>query len=137
MHLESEILEAVLLTTGRRFRIRQEFLVSTILPAFLLIALALPAFGAAKKVIIDTDPGTDDAMALMLALNSPELDVRAVTVVPGNVTAKHPGSRRCPASALSKADHSRVLARQEWACEYRIAAQQMQGRFPLGPRPDH
>jgi purine nucleosidase len=88
MHLESEILEAVLLTTGRRFRIRQEFLVSTILPAFLLIALALPAFGAAKKVIIDTDPGTDDAMALMLALNSPELDVRAVTVVPGNVTAK-------------------------------------------------
>jgi inosine-uridine nucleoside N-ribohydrolase len=27
-------------------------------------------------------------MALMLALNSPELDVRAITVVPGNVTAK-------------------------------------------------
>jgi hypothetical protein len=26
-------------------------------------------------------------MALMLALNSPELDVRAITVVPGNVTA--------------------------------------------------
>ena len=42
---------------------------------------------AAKKIIIDTDPGTDDALALMLALNSPELDVRAITVVPGNVTA--------------------------------------------------
>jgi purine nucleosidase len=42
---------------------------------------------ASKKIILDTDPGTDDAMALMLALNSPELDVRAVTVVPGNVTA--------------------------------------------------
>lgn len=41
-----------------------------------------------KKIIFDTDPGTDDAMALMLALNSPELDVRAITVVPGNVTAK-------------------------------------------------
>ena len=26
-------------------------------------------------------------MALMLALNSPELDIRAITVVPGNVTA--------------------------------------------------
>ena len=38
-------------------------------------------------MIIDTDPGTDDAMAIMLALNSPELDVRAITVVPGNVTA--------------------------------------------------
>jgi purine nucleosidase len=42
---------------------------------------------SAKKIIFDTDPGTDDAMALMLALNSPELDVRAITVVPGNVTA--------------------------------------------------
>jgi purine nucleosidase len=53
---------------------------------FLLALLASPAF-AAKKIIIDTDPGTDDALALMLALNSPELDVRAITVVPGNVTA--------------------------------------------------
>jgi purine nucleosidase len=43
---------------------------------------------AAKKVIIDTDPGTDDAIAIMLALTSPELDVRALTVVPGNVEAK-------------------------------------------------
>ncbi|MGA7918685.1 MAG: nucleoside hydrolase [Candidatus Acidiferrales bacterium] len=42
----------------------------------------------AKKVIIDTDPGTDDALAILLALNSPELDVRALTVVPGNVTAQ-------------------------------------------------
>jgi inosine-uridine nucleoside N-ribohydrolase len=52
----------------------------------LLLALAAPA-SASKKIIIDTDPGTDDALALILALNSPELDVRAVTVVPGNVTA--------------------------------------------------
>src|SRR5277367_2810120 len=44
--------------------------------------------GGAKKIILDTDPGTDDAMALMLALNSPELDVRAITVVPGNVTGR-------------------------------------------------
>jgi purine nucleosidase len=43
---------------------------------------------APKKVIIDTDPGTDDALAILLALNSPELDVRALSVVPGNVTAR-------------------------------------------------
>jgi inosine-uridine nucleoside N-ribohydrolase len=43
---------------------------------------------APKKIIIDTDPGTDDALAILLALNSPELDVRALTVVPGNVTAQ-------------------------------------------------
>jgi inosine-uridine nucleoside N-ribohydrolase len=39
-------------------------------------------------VIIDTDPGTDDAMAILLALNSPELDVRALTVVAGNVVVE-------------------------------------------------
>jgi len=55
--------------------------------ALLITALAAPASAAPKKIIFDTDPGTDDAMALMLALNSPELDVRAITVVPGNVTA--------------------------------------------------
>ena len=56
---------------------------------FLLLLSALnPSAFAAKKIIFDTDPGTDDALALMLALNSPELDVRAITVVPGNVTAE-------------------------------------------------
>src|ERR1700758_3469308 len=40
-----------------------------------------------RRVIIDTDPGTDDALAILLALNSPELKVEALTVVPGNVTA--------------------------------------------------
>src|SRR6201984_3806847 len=42
---------------------------------------------ATKKVIIDTDPGTDDALAILLAVNSPELDVRAITIVAGHVTA--------------------------------------------------
>jgi inosine-uridine nucleoside N-ribohydrolase len=41
-----------------------------------------------QRVIIDTDPGTDDAVAILLALNSPELKVEAITVVPGNVVAE-------------------------------------------------
>ena len=41
---------------------------------------------APRRVIIDADPGTDDALAILLALNSPELKVEALTVVPGNVT---------------------------------------------------
>jgi len=49
---------------------------------------SIPTAGSTRKIIFDTDPGTDDALALMLALNSPELDVLAITVVPGNVTAK-------------------------------------------------
>jgi purine nucleosidase len=53
------------------------------------VALARAAEApAARPIIIDTDPGTDDAMAILLALNSPEVEVRAITVVPGNVPAK-------------------------------------------------
>ena len=40
---------------------------------------------AVKPIIIDCDPGVDDAIALMLALRSPELDVQAITTVAGNV----------------------------------------------------
>ena len=39
------------------------------------------------KVIIDCDPGIDDALALLLALASPELDVAGITTVSGNVPA--------------------------------------------------
>ena len=35
-------------------------------------------------VILDCDPGTDDAVAILLALASPELDVLAITVAGGN-----------------------------------------------------
>lgn len=64
-------------------------------PRFLrvLLLLLLAAISAVsqtqpKKIIIDTDPGTDDALAILLALNSPEVQVQAITVVPGNVTAQ-------------------------------------------------
>ena len=41
---------------------------------------------AARKIIIDTDPGQDDAVAILLALASPaELDVLGITAVAGNV----------------------------------------------------
>ena len=39
----------------------------------------------ARKIIIDTDPGQDDAFAILLALGSPEFEVVAVTAVAGNV----------------------------------------------------
>lgn len=37
-----------------------------------------------KKIIIDTDPGVDDSLAIFVALNSPELDVLGLTTVFGN-----------------------------------------------------
>jgi inosine-uridine nucleoside N-ribohydrolase len=39
-----------------------------------------------KPVILDVDPGHDDAVALMLACGHPDLDLLAVTTVAGNVT---------------------------------------------------
>ena len=39
-------------------------------------------------VIIDCDPGVDDAVAILLAKQLPELDVRAITAVAGNVEAE-------------------------------------------------
>jgi inosine-uridine nucleoside N-ribohydrolase len=60
--------------------------------SFLLLAVISLTSGASKaaplRVLIDTDPGVDDAMAILLALNSPELKVEALTVVAGNVDAR-------------------------------------------------
>lgn len=51
--------------------------------------LCLAAAAVAQtRAIIDTDPGIDDAFAILLALNSPELKLEAITVVPGNVDGK-------------------------------------------------
>tara|TARA_B100000963_G_scaffold311361_1_gene288310 strand:+ start:1329 stop:2267 length:939 start_codon:yes stop_codon:yes gene_type:complete len=41
-----------------------------------------------KKIIIDTDPGQDDAVAILLALASKELEVLGITCVAGNVPLK-------------------------------------------------
>ncbi|MCS6836971.1 MAG: nucleoside hydrolase [Anaerolineae bacterium] len=38
-----------------------------------------------RKIIIDTDPGVDDSMAIFFALNSPELEVIGLTTIYGNV----------------------------------------------------
>ncbi len=67
---------------GKGWRVRQlGFLIAALAP----LACIGPAGAASKKVIIDTDPGADDALAILLALRSPALEVLAITVVAGNV----------------------------------------------------
>ena len=78
---------------------RREFLSDS---ACLLLASGLPAtlhamaqessgpgrlgpVSSVHRIIIDTDPGVDDALAILLALRSPELKVEAITAVAGNV----------------------------------------------------
>src|SRR5215218_6675666 len=38
-----------------------------------------------RKMIIDTDTASDDAVAILMALRAPDIDVLAVTVVSGNM----------------------------------------------------
>lgn len=44
-----------------------------------------PRLTGIRRVIVDTDPGNDDALALILTLRSPSLTVEAITVCPGNL----------------------------------------------------
>ena len=63
--------------------------ITSVLVLSVVLAMLTNAFAQTgpQRVIIDTDPGIDDAMAILLALHSPELKVEALTVVPGNVDA--------------------------------------------------
>jgi inosine-uridine nucleoside N-ribohydrolase len=48
--------------------------------------LSVPSLAVSeRRIILDVDPGIDDAMAMLLAMSSEELDIEAVTVVSGNV----------------------------------------------------
>jgi inosine-uridine nucleoside N-ribohydrolase len=49
----------------------------------------LPSPNARLPIIIDTDPGIDDCLALLLALNSPELDIRGITITYGNTVVEN------------------------------------------------
>lgn len=65
----------------------RHFLLRLIRSAALLAIFSAAAQAAEKRdLIIDTDPGADDVVALLLALASPdELHIRAITTVAGNV----------------------------------------------------
>ena len=55
-------------------------------------------------VVIDTDPGIDDCLALLLALNSPELDVRAISISYGNTVVEN--AFRNAVEIIRKVKHS-------------------------------
>jgi purine nucleosidase len=71
-------------------------------------------------VIIDTDPGIDDTLALLLALRSPELDVRGIAVSYGNTVVEHAhrncveilrrSGRRLPLAVSARRPLKRALA---------------------------
>jgi purine nucleosidase len=58
-----------------------------------------------KKILIDTDPGIDDTLAILLALASPELELLGLSVVSGNCTVEQGVAN---ALGVLEALHSRV-----------------------------
>ena len=61
-----------------------------------------------RKVIIDCDPGIDDSLALLLALNSPELEIMGITIVSGNVPAKQGAKNALKVLKLMKREDIKV-----------------------------
>jgi inosine-uridine nucleoside N-ribohydrolase len=64
---------------------RRKFIAKSCIGDLATLSLAATIVTAPRKVIIDTDPGVDDALALLFAMCSPELKIEAITAVAGNV----------------------------------------------------
>src|SRR5436309_9687612 len=64
----------------------------------------------ATPLLVDTDPGIDDALALLAAWNSPEVVVEVITTVAGNVTVEQATTNVCRLLALRKPDPAPVVA---------------------------
>lgn len=58
-----------------------------------------------KRILIDTDPGIDDALAVLLALASPELKLEGLSVVHGNCSAEQGTINALSVLELAGADH--------------------------------
>ena len=57
------------------------------------------------RIIIDTDPGVDDALAILLALASPEIQLEALTTTQGNVTLEKATRNALSVLELVRASH--------------------------------
>jgi len=58
-----------------------------------------------KRIIIDTDPGVDDALTFLLALASPEIQLEALTTVQGNVSVEKATRNALSVLKLAGAGH--------------------------------
>ena len=58
-----------------------------------------------KRIILDTDPGIDDSLAILLALASPEISLEGLSVVHGNSSTEQGTSNALSVLELAKASH--------------------------------
>ncbi|MBI5842821.1 MAG: nucleoside hydrolase [Chloroflexi bacterium] len=58
-----------------------------------------------KRILLDTDPGIDDSLAILLALASPEISLEGISVVHGNCPAEQGTINALSVLELAKASH--------------------------------
>jgi inosine-uridine nucleoside N-ribohydrolase len=94
----------------------------------------------ATRVLVDCDPGHDDAIALLLALASPEIDLVGVTTVAGNQTLQKTTANALRVLELAGRAHipvaagaERPLVREQFAAAYVHGESGMDG--PALPEP--
>ena len=92
------------------------------------------------RVIIDQDGGIDDALALILALRSPELDIVAITAVSGNVTVDQATTNALRVvQLLNRGDVAVARGEANPLVRYPVRATSFHGKDGLGdsnfPRP--
>ncbi len=63
-----------------------------------------------RRIILDTDPGIDDALALLLAIASPEVTLEAITIVHGNCAVSQGVQNALRLLELAQATHIPVAA---------------------------
>jgi len=87
-----------------------------------------------QRVIIDTDPGVDDALALILALRSRELLVEGIVTVGGNVPLEQTTKNALRIIEMVKPEKVPVLAKGMDPCEGKgsVRAESVHGKDGLG-----
>src|SRR2546430_6612461 len=92
----------------------------------------------AAPVLIDTDPGIDDALALLMGWSSPEISVEAVTTVAGNVPVEQGTVNVFRLLGLRKPTPRPVIAvgAAEPLARPLLTAQRYHGEDGLGDLPD-
>lgn len=94
-----------------------------------------------RAVILDGDPGHDDAIAWVIAVASKQFDIRAITTVAGNQTLQKVTYNARRIASLLKLDLEVAMGRNKPLCSDLIIAPNFHGETgldgPTLPEPDH
>ena len=95
-------------------------------------AVRLAGMDTRLRLIIDTDPGVDDAQAILMALAHPSTTVEAITTVAGNVGIEHTTRNACAVLDVAGADVPIFAGADGPLVGRRIEAAEVHGSDGLG-----